>query len=148
MSAVFTVIAAFVFAGSFLLTGYLCSPASRFHLLDHPNERSLHERLTPRTGGLAIVASLLVSLAATFVWQWSCGVRCRTTSQLLSAVTFWLISQALLVIIISLIDEMRGVSAAIRFAVHIIAAAGIVLGANQVIDAIPIPALGTLRLAW
>lgn len=148
MSAVFTVIAAFVFAGSFLLTGYLCSPASRFHLLDHPNERSLHERLTPRTGGLAIVASLLLGLSAAFAWQWWCGARCEATGQLLGRVTFCLISAVLLVIIVSFIDEMRGLSVAIRLVVHLLAATGVVLGASQMIDVVPVPMLGVLRIGW
>ena len=34
-------------------------PGSRLHILDHPNERSLHERPTPRSGGIAILIQLL-----------------------------------------------------------------------------------------
>jgi len=40
---------------------------ARLHVLDHPNHRSLHERPVPRSGGLAILASLVSFLAAFFL---------------------------------------------------------------------------------
>ncbi|MBF0588093.1 MAG: glycosyltransferase family 4 protein [Magnetococcales bacterium] len=39
----------------------LCDPASRFHLLDAPNHRSLHENPTPRGGGLGILLGFVLS---------------------------------------------------------------------------------------
>jgi UDP-N-acetylmuramyl pentapeptide phosphotransferase/UDP-N-acetylglucosamine-1-phosphate transferase len=148
MSAALTGIAGLVFLGSLLITAYLCSPVSRFRLFDQPNERSLHTRLTPRTGGLAIVTSLLFGLAASLTWQWACGVRCQTNAPLMGGLTFWLISQVWLVMIVSFVDDMRGLPVVIRFGVHVLAAIGIVLGAGQVIDVIPLPAVTTLRLGW
>ncbi len=148
MSAVFTGIAGLVFLASVLLTGYLCSPSSRFHLLDHPNERSLHTRLTPRTGGLAIVTGMMAGIFATLAWQWVCGVRCQATEGLLGAVTFWLISLVLMVMIVSFIDDLKGLPIIFRFGVHLIAAIGIVAGAGQLIDAISIPNVTTIRLGW
>ena len=44
------------------LTGRLASRDSPFFILDHPNERSLHLKPTPRTGGLAIMGSFLVGV--------------------------------------------------------------------------------------
>jgi UDP-N-acetylmuramyl pentapeptide phosphotransferase/UDP-N-acetylglucosamine-1-phosphate transferase len=148
MSAVFTGICGFVFLASVLLTGYLCSPSSRFHLLDHPNERSLHTRLTPRTGGLAIVIGLLAGLSATLAWQWACALRCQTTEVLLGTVSFWLISLVLMVMIVSFIDDWKGLPVVFRFGVHLLVAIGIVSGAGQAIEAIPIPNIATLRLGW
>mgnify|MGYP006976427499 CR=1 FL=1 len=46
-----------------LLTRRFCDPASGLHLLDLPNARSLHTRPTPRSGGIALDALQLVSLA-------------------------------------------------------------------------------------
>ena len=37
-------------------------PGSIFYLLDHPNHRSLHQQATPRSGGVAIVFTLLLSV--------------------------------------------------------------------------------------
>src|SRR5207244_7934408 len=61
------------------LTKCLSSPLSKVHYLDHPNSRSLHLAPTPRTGGLAIFASLtmgilLLMVRATF-FTWHGGVR-------------------------------------------------------------------------
>ncbi len=48
------------FALSALATHRLARAGSRRWLLDHPNERSLHHRPTPRSGGLAIALAILV----------------------------------------------------------------------------------------
>jgi UDP-N-acetylmuramyl pentapeptide phosphotransferase/UDP-N-acetylglucosamine-1-phosphate transferase len=45
------------------LTWRFCDPKSRFHILDHPNERSLHAQSTPRSGGLAILVAIVASVA-------------------------------------------------------------------------------------
>ena len=39
-------------------TRRLCDPSSSFYILDYPNERSLHTRPTPRTGGVAIAIAV------------------------------------------------------------------------------------------
>lgn len=48
---------------AFLLSAWLtrrfCSPDSLVYILDHPNERSLHDRPTPRGGGVAILAAII-----------------------------------------------------------------------------------------
>ena len=46
----------------------LSSPNSRLAFLDHPNERSLHTKPVPRTGGMAIMVGYLVGLAGAFLW--------------------------------------------------------------------------------
>ena len=56
-------LAALVFLLAYGATRYLCSPAAWLRQLDQPNERSLHAVPTPRTGGLAILASIVVGLA-------------------------------------------------------------------------------------
>ncbi len=62
MTAILIAIACLVLSG--YLTARFCDPSSRLHILDHPNERSLHERPTPRTGGVAIVIAIAVGMAA------------------------------------------------------------------------------------
>ena len=50
------------FIGSSLLTLFLIGWASRAGVLDRPNERSSHTKVTPRGGGLSIV--VVTSIAA------------------------------------------------------------------------------------
>src|SRR5207244_9044670 len=87
-------LAALVFLLAYGATRYLCSPVAWLRQLDHPNERSLHAVPTPRTGGLAILGSLVVGLAisqvlladveASAAYRWIIGA-----ALLLGAVSFW-----------------------------------------------------------
>jgi UDP-N-acetylmuramyl pentapeptide phosphotransferase/UDP-N-acetylglucosamine-1-phosphate transferase len=116
MSIVFAaVVVGFVVAA--LLTRRFCNPASRFHFLDHPNERSLHTRPTPRTGGVAIVLALLLAIA--FWWVFT-----PTTSDWL----LWLIAGAMLVTGLSFLDDRRGLPVAGRLVGHVLAALLLVAG--------------------
>lgn len=81
----------------------LLSRFARF-ALDRPNERSLHERPVPRTGGLAVLAGSLTSLgfgAAALGLPAALAV-------ILAAVSF--------------IDDLRGLPTAVRLVVHLVAA--------------------------
>jgi UDP-N-acetylmuramyl pentapeptide phosphotransferase/UDP-N-acetylglucosamine-1-phosphate transferase len=55
MTLLATVVALAVAA---ILTWRFCQPVSRFHILDYPNERSLHARPIPRSGGVAVLAGI------------------------------------------------------------------------------------------
>ncbi|MEO6170964.1 MAG: lipopolysaccharide biosynthesis protein [Lysobacter sp.] len=76
-------------------------------LLDHPGERRSHQVATPRGGGIAIVAAVLVAVVALAV---------RDESQR------WLLASfgggLLLVAGIGLLDDHRPLSARLRLAVH------------------------------
>ncbi|MGQ0545791.1 MAG: glycosyl transferase [Betaproteobacteria bacterium] len=75
--------------------------------LDRPNERSLHARPVPRTGGIAVLLGAGVSLG-------------------FGATALWLpLALALALAAISLADDMRGVPTGVRLAAHL-AAAGLV----------------------
>ena len=73
--------------------------------LDQPNERSLHQTPTPRTGGIGIAAGVLAAALAiqlqTGQWLWLE----TTLAALLAAV--------------SLIDDKRGLPVAVRLAAHL-----------------------------
>jgi UDP-N-acetylmuramyl pentapeptide phosphotransferase/UDP-N-acetylglucosamine-1-phosphate transferase len=88
--------------------------AQRKAILDIPNDRSSHATAMPRGGGLAIVAVTLPVLFINF------GTWTFTQRAALAAVSS-------LVAIVSGIDDVRGVPSAIRFIVHLTAAATIVL---------------------
>lgn len=97
-------------AGSLALAAYLAGPRARLRILDHPNERSLHQNPVPRTGGLAILAGILAGLlvAACF------GHLAQTL--------IWPLSGAALVAAISFYDDRAGAGVIPRFAVHGLAA--------------------------
>lgn len=58
IAALMTVVA---FAVALAVTRQICQPGSWLHVLDHPNERSLHTRAVPRTGGVAILVGVAVA---------------------------------------------------------------------------------------
>ena len=72
--------------------------------LDRPNERSLHERPVPRTGGLAVLAGAAVSLG-------------------FGATALWLPALIGLVLAaVSFVDDLHGMPTALRLALHLAAA--------------------------
>ena len=109
-----TVLAAVAaFAIGMAATGWL---ASRGWLLDRPNERSLHDRPVPRSGGLAILAGIAGGLAILAFEETPAP-----------AGYGWLLAGALVIACVSFLDDARRVSPAIRFASHLAAAACVVL---------------------
>ena len=76
--------------------------------LDAPNQRSLHTKLTPRTGGLAIMAGVLIS------W-------------LLIPISFYWILFPLSLMLISLMDDIVHLSVKWRLLIQLLASAAFVL---------------------
>ncbi len=100
-------LAAFVIA--LLCVKALMSETGRRLALDHPNERSLHERPVPRTGGLAIAAGVGAG--------WLVGAPGF-------AIT---LSLAAALAALSFLDDLFGLPTAVRLAGHLGAAAAVVL---------------------
>lgn len=75
-------------------------PFSRL-AMDKPNERSLHQRLTPRTGGLALMLGVLVA------WLF------------LGCPIYWIMLPAGLMMT-SLMDDIRGLPITLRFGVQVL----------------------------
>lgn len=96
-------------AASFLAGAALRLEKARRHFLDMPNHRSLHATPVPRSGGLAIVAGVLAG-----------AVAMRLVSVPLPGWQFW-VGWALL-LVVSLIDDLRGLSVRIRLAAQVLAA--------------------------
>ncbi len=99
------------------LTNRFCRPASRLHILDHPNERSLHTRPTPRTGGVAIVAAVVIAGS-------SAALYLAPTWQRLP----WLLGAMLLVAVTSFFEDRVGLASGYRMLVHLAAAGTLVVG--------------------
>jgi UDP-N-acetylmuramyl pentapeptide phosphotransferase/UDP-N-acetylglucosamine-1-phosphate transferase len=94
---------------------YLIRPYAAFAILDHPNERSLHARPTPRTGGLALLAGLGLGVASAL------ALRRVADTRLL-----WFAFGTLLVGGVSFADDRYRLAPTPRFLLHA-AAAGLVL---------------------
>lgn len=90
--------------------GWLASNPALQLAIDEPNARSLHTTPVPRTGGIG----LLLGIAA----GWTLITPAMPW-------TFWLATSV--VIAISLLDDLRGLSAAVRLAAHLFAAALVAL---------------------
>src|SRR5919108_1466409 len=73
--------------------------------LDQPNERSLHERPVPRTGGIAVLAGAAISFA-------------------FGAVALWLpLGLAVVLALLSFADDLQSLPTAARLAAHLAVAA-------------------------
>jgi UDP-N-acetylmuramyl pentapeptide phosphotransferase/UDP-N-acetylglucosamine-1-phosphate transferase len=98
------IVALAAFAVTYALMRLLLGQFARF-ALDRPNERSLHERPVPRTGGIAVLAGAAVSLA-------------------FGATALWLpLALAGALAVLSLADDLRSLPTGVRFAAHLAAAA-------------------------
>jgi UDP-N-acetylmuramyl pentapeptide phosphotransferase/UDP-N-acetylglucosamine-1-phosphate transferase len=137
-------IAGIVFSLSLWLTSRLSSPAARLRLLDHPNERSLHATPVPRTGGLAILASLAAGLLLELARAFLAGTR----GEFQSGQSGWILSMLVLIVVISLWDDWTELPPGLRFVVHAVAAAGVTIGGGLTIDALGLPGLPVVQLGW
>jgi UDP-N-acetylmuramyl pentapeptide phosphotransferase/UDP-N-acetylglucosamine-1-phosphate transferase len=121
-----------------LMTHRLSRPGTLLYRLDVPNERSLHQRPTPRTGGVAIVAAsaggVLALLASAGSWP---GVppAIGVGALLVAAVSFW--------------DDHADLSPLTRLGIQVAAAAVLLTGEMGLsTDAIglPVPAAAAVSL--
>ncbi|MDO8262970.1 MAG: glycosyltransferase family 4 protein [Gallionella sp.] len=82
-------------------------------MLDVPNERSLHTEPTPRTGGIALMAGILSG------WM-----------LLMQFMAWWIVLPVLGLFVLSLVDDMRSLTAKARLIGHFAAAMFVPLGAG------------------
>jgi len=127
--------AAIAFVVATFLTRRFCNPGSRLHLLDHPNERSLHTLPTPRTGGVAILAGLFSAIP---VWLFA--------NVDASPVT-WLMAAAGLIAALSFLDDRHGLPVIARFLGHVIGAFLVAFGAGLTLPVLS-PGMSVLWPAW
>jgi Fuc2NAc and GlcNAc transferase len=118
------------------MTAFLCSFAStpvvrsgavRLGFVDRPNSRSSHERVTPRAGGLAVLAGVGLALAlAPYSW-W------REPAPLAAFAV-----GAIALAGVGLVDDRWGVPPLVRLAVHVAAAVLVVTSAGG-LERVPLP---------
>jgi len=95
------------FALSVALIRLLLTPAVREWFLDHPNQRSLHATPVPRVGGLGLMPAALAGMALTRSAWIAAGF-------------------ALALMLISVVDDWKSLSPALRLPLHLMAAGAFV----------------------
>lgn len=125
---------------SCVLAQKLSAARSRQYWVDLPNERSLHRRPIPRTGGLAILGGVIIGLAVPVTINWPDGGEPNRAN------LAWILVTALLVGGVSLLEDRRGLGRGIRLGVHLFAAAAFVWGTRLTVDRIVVPGLVSITL--
>ena len=115
-------VAALAGAVSWIAVAVVRDMARRRGLLDMPNARSSHDVPTPRLGGLGIIAAVVTSIGLGL----AVGVDATPLLPLVGA--------AGAVAALSLIDDLRGLPALARLAVHAAAAAFIVASVGAFVE--------------
>lgn len=93
---------------AFVLSLFIVAAMKRLAILDIPNERSSHATPTPRGGGIAIVVTTIAGAAILMPQAWP------------------LLVASGVIAIMSWIDDVKHLSAAIRFPIQILAASAVV----------------------
>lgn len=127
--------AVLAFSFTTLLTRRFCDPASSLHLLDLPNERSLHSQPTPRSGGVAILAGFALAF---LLWIFAISI---------AGPILWLMAGAGIIAAVSFLDDSRGLSAGARFLGHLMGAGLVVIGAGLTLPPL-FPGVSTLSPVW
>lgn len=104
-------IAAFV---TLLLTFILMVGKAGKAVQDIPNERSLHDTPVPRIGGIGMMAGIFTG--------WAVMIR---------ELSWWLVVPALLLVVVSLLDDIQGLPVRQRLLAHLLAAAMLVVGSGM-----------------
>ncbi|MBX3325290.1 MAG: glycosyltransferase family 4 protein [Nitrospira sp.] len=142
----FVLPALLAFVSAWWLTKNLCSPKSFLSVLAHPNERTLHARPTPQTGGLAVVGSVVISL----ILAASILAITQPTKPVLpkgmASGSVWIVTSMLLIFVVSFIDDWRGLPAVLRLGVQAGSACIIIGGVGLTLSSIPIPGGPTISL--
>lgn len=133
-SMVIIVLAAFLV--SLAATGALTRAEGWLRIMDRPNERSLHTRPTPRTGGLAICLASITALTLAAIIGW--GARAELA---------WIAGAALIIGVVSFIDDRTPLPARTRLVAQL-AGAGLIAGGGLVPETIAWPGGGLTPGAW
>jgi UDP-N-acetylmuramyl pentapeptide phosphotransferase/UDP-N-acetylglucosamine-1-phosphate transferase len=120
-----SVLAVAVFSISAGLTHLFCNPSSAAYVLDHPNERSLHDHAVPRGGGLAILLAILIGGLGAAWFHSAAG---------LAGIAFG----AILVGSVSFLDDHYSIPPPYRLLAHVVAVA-VFLYQGYVLESLMIP---------
>lgn len=108
-------------------------------IMDVPNQRSIHTKSTPKSGGVAITATFFVG---------SLIIYSVATSVRIEAAYFWtFITGGIALALVSFYDDVRQKSFLAKLAAQLICAAGVVL-AGLFLKRINVPLVGEVELGY
>jgi UDP-GlcNAc:undecaprenyl-phosphate GlcNAc-1-phosphate transferase len=148
--AVFAFLVAMAIAA--LLTPPAAKLARRIGAVDFPTARGLSQRITPRLGGLAILAGVLVAaliwMPATITLARGPGAKPHTYD---TVQTSALIAGAVLIAVVGAVDDIRSLPPVVKLGGQI-AAAVIAVNGGAIVTDVTVPFVGSLALpqdgAW
>ena len=130
---------AFGFGLTILATLITWAMLKHGQILDHPNQRSSHSKAVPKSGGISIVVTFLIGMLVIVLF---------IDSELMEKSYIWgFVFSAILIAIISFVDDVREKSAQFKLVTHIVAV-GVVLYCGIVIDTLTLPWVGLVDLEW
>ena len=132
---------------SWWLTWRLTCLDSLLCLLDHPNERSLHDVPIPRTGGLAIIGSLFLGLIAARVLG-LLVMRENLSWPGWGHLESWILGLTMLLGFVSFMDDRGGVPVWLRLGCQFAVSGILALGAGLLFPVIQLPSFGVIELGW
>ncbi len=107
--------------------------------IDRPDTRKVHRRATPRLGGLSAAVAVLACIGLWLFVDPTAPEQCRR---------HWgLFPGAAVMLLVGLYDDLFGLGPRAKLLFQIIAAAILWLGGIR-IDAVQLPMIGTVELAW
>jgi UDP-N-acetylmuramyl pentapeptide phosphotransferase/UDP-N-acetylglucosamine-1-phosphate transferase len=133
---------------SWWITGLLVSRASFLRSIDYPNDRSLHVEPTPRSGGVAILSSVMIGLGVVAIGLAVTPHPMGVLPKDLASASLWIVGSIALVTTVSFLDDRAGLPVSVRLGVQTIAAIIVVWGVGLTLSSFPIPAIKTVELGW
>lgn len=127
----------FTFIVVIALDVILVRVGSLLRVFDHPNVRSLHNLAVPRTGGIAMLAGILVSSALSR----------EIGFYPLSETKFYLLLGLTPLVIISFLDDCRNIAAKWRILIHLLASVSL-LAAGLAPGNLELPDLTLPLVSW
>ena len=139
------------FAVSAWLTARLAMSRSWLRILDTPNERSLHAKAIPRTGGVAILAAFVFGLGMCLILvrgRIAHGLLVDAAHAFVARDVVAIVAAALLLGAVSLWSDSRELHPALRLVTQCLVAGALVWIGDFAITGFSVPFVGVVRLGW
>jgi UDP-N-acetylmuramyl pentapeptide phosphotransferase/UDP-N-acetylglucosamine-1-phosphate transferase len=130
-------IALFVFTITACLSPRFANLAAPLRLLDHPNARSLHQQPVPRTGGLTLLAGIMVGLL----------LMMPATAGAAIQVLGFILAGLVPLTLVSILDDRASISARWRILVHLWAAVSLLI-AGFAPNGLDLPGFACILPTW
>jgi UDP-GlcNAc:undecaprenyl-phosphate GlcNAc-1-phosphate transferase len=122
---------------SFRLTPWVRRLAERFNAIDLPSQRKIHDRATPRLGGVAIFLAFALLVLILYPFFPLMGANAGRT--------IWVLIGGTLMLLLGIVDDLRGLNARQKFPAQVAIAVLVGLGGYQ-ISSISLPWGGEIDL--